>query len=122
MRNGASAEGRAVSLKARCRGSSRSTLPGFLLAGNGLCPAAKSHYEKLFPRSWAVSMTPPMRCARMEMRQSLVSGGGGRLVARTRDQPRDLGGRNRRAEQIALHLGAAELAQQLALPFLLDAF
>src|SRR5689334_5000115 len=70
----------------------------------------------------SVSTTRGMRWARGQMQWRDVSGGGRRLVARARHQPRDFRGGNRRAEQIALHLRAAELAQELALPFLLDAF
>src|SRR5262245_10259352 len=70
----------------------------------------------------AVSMMPGMRCTRMEMRRVLVLSRGSRLVARCGQEPGDFRSGNRRAEQETLHLGAAELAQEFALPFLLHAF
>src|SRR6516165_5020948 len=45
-----------------------------------------------------------------------------RLLGRYAEQSFDVGGRLRRAEQVTLHLGAAEPAQQLALRLGLDAF
>ena len=61
MRKGASAEGRANSLKSRCRGSSRSTLPCFLLVRDSQFPCSGNCFPEV-GRSvtliWPVSIAP----------------------------------------------------------------
>src|SRR5205823_12802133 len=57
-------------------------------------------------------LCPPYKSLRRRHRPALMR----------HQQSPDLRSRYRRAEQKTLHLRAAELAQHLALPFLLDAF
>src|SRR5450631_3126579 len=109
MRKGASAEGRAKSLKIRRRVSSRST-PALFLVGT---------------RSTAWRPPGPALLGRKTQGQSPAGGGGSdrghNLIAARVQQPLYLGAGDRRAEQIPLHLGTTQFAQQFHLRHRLDA-